>query len=326
MKRLRIVIVGCGRMGSQHADAASRLGHRIAIACDVDGARASALAGKYPGCCALSEPAAILWSAVDAGFVCTPPHARGPVELAAALHGVPLFLEKPVGLSAKQCRPALAAFKARRTITSVGYMNRYRSSVQRVRQLLAEETALGFLAHWIGAPYRVSWWADPALSGGQLNEQCTHLIDLARYLVAEIVEVTAWAQPMPERPQSTAAVSVHLRFATGALGTVLCGCLAEEKQIGCRIFTRRGLLSLDGWDFRLGGASGVADPLPPASTNDVFTDEASVFLAAVQSGDARGIHSDLGDALQTQQVVDAATATLAAARPRPIEGRRAVVR
>ena len=326
MTPLRIAVIGCGRMGAQHADTASRLGHRIDLACDLDAARASALADKYPGCRVLTDSGAIPWSTIDAGFVCTPPCARGPVELAAALEGVPLFLEKPVGLTADQCRPALRAFRARGTITSVGYMNRYRRSIQRARHLLARETALGFVGHWVGAPYRVSWWANPALSGGQLNEQCTHLIDLARYLIAEIVEVSAWSQSMPDQTGANAAVSLQVRFETGALGIVLCSCLAEAKQIGCRIFTRRGQLTLDGWDFSLGSTSGLIDPLPPSWANDVFVEEAAVFLAAVQSGDARGIHSDLGDALRTQQVVDAATAALTVARPKTVERRPAAMR
>src|SRR5438552_37492 len=93
---LRGAIVGCGRMGLTHAKSAARLGHRMVLACDPDLARASALAATYPGCEAVADPAAIRWEEIDAGFVCTPPFARGPVELYAAKASVPLFLEKPI--------------------------------------------------------------------------------------------------------------------------------------------------------------------------------------------------------------------------------------
>ena len=188
---LRIAIVGCGRMGLHHARSGSQLGHRVVVACDVDAARASALAAAYPGCEVVSDAATIRWDEVDAAFVCTPPFARGPVELFAAQAGVPVFLEKPIGLSATQCLSALAAFRHKGTITSVGYMNRYRASVRRARSLLEGENVLGFAAHWVCAAYRVPWWGDQALSGGQLNEQCTHLIDLARHLAGEVTEVNA---------------------------------------------------------------------------------------------------------------------------------------
>ena len=302
---LRIAIVGCGRMGLQHAKSASQLGHRVVVACDVDLARAAALAGSHPGCEAIADAASIRWGEIDAGFVCTPPFARGPVELLAARAGVPLFLEKPIGLSATQCLSALTEFRNAGTITSVGYMNRYRASVQRVRDLLPRERVLGFAAHWVCAAYRVPWWGDPSLSGGQLNEQCTHMIDLARYLAGEIAEVNAFAQPSPEGRGGPAAVSMVLRFQGGALGTIICGCLANEKQIGCRIFTTRGQLVLDGWDFRWTPSPTFGDGSDLDGGADVFLAECKAFLDAIRSGDTSAIRCDLAEAMRTQQVVDA---------------------
>jgi myo-inositol 2-dehydrogenase / D-chiro-inositol 1-dehydrogenase len=309
---LRIAIVGCGRMGLQHARSASQLGHRVVVACDVDIARASALAANHPGCEAVSDASGIRWGEVDAAFVCTPPFARGPVELFAARAGVPVFLEKPIGLSATQCLSALTAVRQAGTITSVGYMNRYRGSVQRVRSLLQGESVLGFAAHWVCTAYRVPWWGDPALSGGQLNEQCTHLIDLARYLVGDVAEVNAFAQPSPDGAGGTASVSILLRFRNGALGTVICGCLANEKQIGCRVFTARGQLVLDGWDFRFSPSPAFGDGSDLDPLEDVFLAECRAFLDAVRSGDASAVRCDLAEAVRTQRVVDAVRAALGA--------------
>jgi len=315
---LRIAIVGCGRMGLQHARSASQLGHRIRVACDVDVARASALASEHPGCEVVTDAATIPWDEMDAAFVCTPPFARGPVELFAAQAGVPLFLEKPIGLSATQCLSALTAFRLTGTITSVGYMNRYRASVRRARSLLGGESVLGFAAHWVCAAYRVPWWGDPTLSGGQLNEQCTHLIDLARHLVGEVSEVNAFAQPSPDGGGGTAAVSILLRFRNGALGTVICGSLANEKQIGCRVFTPRGQVVLDGWDFKWSPSAAFGDGSDLEPVEDVFLAECRSFLDAVRSGDASAIRCDLAEAMRTQRVVDAARAALGGNGPQPL--------
>jgi predicted dehydrogenase len=259
---------------------------------------------------------------VDAGFVCTPPFARGPVELFAAQAGVPLFLEKPIGLSATQCLSALAAFRDTGTITSVGYMNRYRASVRRARSLLEGETVLGFAAHWVGAAYKVPWWENPELSGGQLNEQCTHLIDLARHLAGEVAEVSAFAQPSPQGNGGNAAVSILLRFRNGSLGTVICGSLAREKQIGCRVFTPRGQVVLEGWDFKWSPSAAFGDASDLDPLEDVFVAECSAFLDAVRSGDARSIRCDLAEAMRTQRVVDAARAALGGNGPQTIAPER----
>jgi len=321
---LRVAIFGCGRMGLQHARSTSQLGHRVSVACDVDVVRAAALASNHPGCEIVTDVANVRWRELDAAFVCTPPFARGPVELLAAQAGVPLFLEKPIGLSAAQCLPALMACRNTGTITSVGYMNRYRPSVRRVRSLLESGTVLGFTAHWVGGAYRVPWWGDPALSGGQLNEQCTHLIDLARHLVGEVTEVSALEQPSPEGNGGTAAVSILLRFRSGALGTVICGCLAQEKQIGCRVFTPRGQLVLEGWDFKCSPSAAFGDGSDLECVEDVFVAECSAFLNAVRSGDAGSIRCDLAEAMRTQRVVDAARAALAASGPQAIAPDRTV--
>jgi predicted dehydrogenase len=307
---LRIAIVGCGRMGSVHAKNAAQLGHAVSVACDVDPARAASLAAVHPGCVALQDAAFIPWADVDAAFICTPPFARGVVELSAAKAGVPLFLEKPIGLSARQCMPVLAAVRAGRIATSVGYMNRYRPSVLRMRSVLRTESALGFAAHWFGAAYRVPWWGDSALSGGQLNEQCTHVVDLARHLMGQVEEVTALAQPAPDGARGSASISIALRFESGALGTITCGCLAREKQIGCRVFTAQGQMVLDGWDFRWSPSAAFGDgaDLQP---EDPFVAEAAAFLTAVASGDASGIRCDLAEAMETQRVVDSIAAALA---------------
>lgn len=311
---LRVAIVGCGRMGLIHARSVARLGHRVAVACDVDLARAAALAQSYPGCEIAADASQLAYRDLDAAFICTPPFARGNAELLAAQAGVPIFLEKPIGLSAQQLLPALTATRATGTLTSVGYMNRYRASVLRARRLLADETVLGFCAHWVGAAYRVPWWGDPALSGGQLNEQCTHLIDLARHLVGEVTEVNAFAQPAAEGLGDSAA-SILLRFRSGVLGTVFCGSLAKEKQIGLRVFTPRGELVLEGWDFKWSPSTAFGELVEPEPAQDVFAEECAAFLEGVRSGDASGVRCDLADALKTQRVVDAARAVLTGSGP-----------
>ena len=204
----------------------------------------------------------------------------------------------------------MRAVEVNGVVTSVGYMNRYRASVRRARSLLAGEQVLGFSAHWIGAAYRVPWCGDPALSGGQINEQCTHVVDLARHLVGEVVDVDASAQPHPEG-KGFASVSVLLRFETGALGTLLCGCLAQEKQIGCRVFTVRGQIALEGWDFKWSPSPVFGDGSDLEPAQDVFLQECAAFLGATASGNTEAIRCDLKDALETQQVVDAIRSVLA---------------
>src|SRR5262249_50112984 len=128
---------------------------------------------------------------LDALFVCTPPGLRDPVETAIRA-GVPVFVEKPLGLAADQCVPLVESVKRNKTLTAVGYMNRYRKTVSIARDRIASSTAIGVCFQWFASRYRVPWWLDPAQSGGPINEQCTHYIDMCRFLLGEVSEVQAF--------------------------------------------------------------------------------------------------------------------------------------
>ncbi|HYK22717.1 MAG TPA: Gfo/Idh/MocA family oxidoreductase [Pyrinomonadaceae bacterium] len=193
MKANRIGIIGCGRAGREHARASTLLGARVALLCDPDISRARTLANEYSGSVVLEDFHNIDWSSIDALFVCTPPGARGPAELAAVQAGIPVMLEKPVGLSAEGCRALLKALQKKPVINSVGYMNRYRDSVISTHKLFENTELVGIVCNWIGGIYRVPWWLQRHASGGPFNEQGTHLVDLCRVFLGEVKEVFAMA-------------------------------------------------------------------------------------------------------------------------------------
>src|SRR5205085_11030752 len=88
----RVAIIGGGRMGREHARAATLLGARVSVLYDLEVANAQKLAEGYPQSNVVTDWREIDWPGVDAVFVCTPPSCRGPVECSAAEAGVPLFL------------------------------------------------------------------------------------------------------------------------------------------------------------------------------------------------------------------------------------------
>jgi myo-inositol 2-dehydrogenase / D-chiro-inositol 1-dehydrogenase len=308
---LRVGIIGCGKMGREHVRAARSLGARVVWLGDADPSRASALAAQCEGSEAAAEVGAVRWSALDAIFLCTPPSARGPVEREAIEAGVPFFVEKPVGPSAAQVASVLHALRAKPTIHSVGYMNRYRASVRRARDRLAGARVVATSCAWVGKVYARPWWLAAAESGGPFNEQATHLVDLCRFLAGPIAEVSALARPSPDHPGVDDTVAVALRFASGACGTLLHSYLASDKHIGFEVFTTAGSVRLEGWGFSPAGEGGV----PAGSEEDVIRVEVAAFLDAVRTGDQTLVESDFEDALRTQLAVDAILRSIRSGRP-----------
>jgi predicted dehydrogenase len=290
------------------------LGARVSVLYDLEVANAQALAGLYPQSDVVRDWREINWQTIDAVFVCTPPSGRGLVECSAAEFGVPFFLEKPIGLSAGQCVPLYRRLETRPVIHAVGYMNRYRRSVLLARQFLEQSEPIGIACNWVGTPYRVGWWLDRAQSGGPFNEQATHFVDLCRFLLGEIVEVFALGHRSEVGAHVDDSVSVSLRFAGGALGTLLYSCRASCKQIGIEVFSSAGRMRLEGWDLCL-----ADDEQDTTAPEDVYALEDAAFFGAIDRGDQTRVRSSLADALQTQMVVDAISASLRSRRPAPVE-------
>lgn len=297
---MRVAIVGTGRMGSERARAAKQWGAEVIALYDPDSESARALAEECGGARVLSGVGELPWEELSAIFVCTPPSARGEVEREAIRRGVSFFVEKPVGLDSAAAESTLRALLARPVINAVGYMNRYRPSVLRARELIRARPLLGLSAHWVGKPYRKSWWFDPAGSGGAVNEQATHLIDLARFLGGELEWVSGMAS------DDGLEASCALQFETGPLFSILYSARARVKTISVSAFAEDRTVSLDGWELGLRDDPERAQtPGPDPDKGTAFRREVEAFLSAVRRGDGAGIWSPFPDAFETQRVVDA---------------------
>ncbi len=299
MTSLSVGIIGCGRMGRQHALVCQSLGHHIAFVQDVDPTRGETLAGQCRGAAILSAPDEIAWGSIDAVFICTPPHARGPVELAAAQSGTPFLVEKPIGIKSEQCVGVLRELQLRPLVTSVGYMSRYRDSVRDARASLDGRRVVGVSAFWLAGRYNTPWWFDRTQSGGPFNEQGTHFVDLLRYFGGEIDEVAAVGRAADmEHP-----LSVSCRFQSGASGSLLYSCLSRSKQMSFEVLCTDGVVALEGYDLALAGSS--------QTTESALRTETEIFCRAVSEVRPDLVESSFEDALRTQLVMDAIAESLA---------------
>ena len=318
MRTLEVAVLGCGRMGRLRAHAAQRLGARVRAVFDVDAERAELLAQSLPGCRAAALTEATDWAGYDAVFVCTPPAERAGA-LDAITQRVATFIEKPVSVSAEAAWPMVQAARRHGVITAVGYMNRHRKAIVRLHAELQErparDTVLGASAHWVNGIYAVPWWTRHDASGGSLNEQVTHAIDLFRHLLGEPEQVHTQASLHPEHPGLIGSAVVSLSWAGGVLATLFYSCRSTAKAIGLRVFTASGEQVLHDWDFHEAGEV----PVAPEDRNRIFDVETQGFLQAVAGGGTDGIRCDVADAWRTQRVLDAAGRSWTEGRPCPID-------
>ena len=291
-----VAIIGCGRMGRERAVQLRRLGVTIALLVDESLEHARLLAADIPGARVAMSLDDAGTRGLDALFVCTPPGSRRASVSAAAKNGLALFVEKPIATTLEDAAWMRDTTAGAGIMTAVGYMNRYRRGVSQARRLAASSQVLGMNCHWTCKPYSVPWWRQADQSGGPVNEQATHLVDLCRYVGGEIGHSQSYVSDDGE----TAGALFHFR--SGALGTLLYSCGAPQKDIGLSVFTRDGAMHLDGWDFRLADdAGGGAEP---SDADDPFAAETRAFISTLHSGDRSIIRSTMADAYETQRVVE----------------------
>ncbi|MDE2126132.1 MAG: Gfo/Idh/MocA family oxidoreductase [Armatimonadetes bacterium] len=321
--KLRVGFIGCGGISHAHEAGLSKFEDvQLAAFCDVIVERAEKYVEKYGG--AAYDDAAKMFAAekLDAAYIMIPTYAHGAPERACLAAGVPFLVEKPLGIDPDDLRKLAEEVKASGLITSAGFMNRYRKSVNRVRGLLKDDPGMLLDGAWVGGPplrkegdYFASqpiglWWPIKSRSGGQFVEQVIHTVDLARYLMGEVQEVFAYGANgwNTRRPNIIPAYDledamvVAMKFESGAVGNIMscCGAGAGGGGVFLNIWASHHSARFTDWGhsvriYREG--EGGEEDLP--STEDIFPVEDRAFIDAVKSGDTAGIRCSHADGVRT---------------------------
>ncbi len=191
--RLRVGLLGAGRIGSFHAGAlAATEGVGELVIADAEPARARALAGRVAGARAVGSAEEVL-AASDAVVIATATSAHAELITRAARAGLPAFCEKPLALDPAGTAAALREVEAAGTLLQIGFQRRFDAGFKAARQAL-RSGALGRV-HTIRC---VNSDAVPPpaefvpLSGGLFRDCLVHDVDAVRWVTGrEVVEVYA---------------------------------------------------------------------------------------------------------------------------------------
>jgi predicted dehydrogenase len=316
---VKVAIVGAGLIGHKRAAA---LGSHLLVACaDVSLARAEALAALYPGCIATDDPAvAIQRSDTDMVIVATTHDALASTALQAVESGKHVLVEKPAARHADELRPVLAAATRQGIVAKVGFNHRFHPSFLRAHALF-EADEIGPLMYLRGRyghggrpGYDREWRADPLIAGGgELLDQGSHLIDLARWFAGDFTEVAGhlgtyfWQMPVEDN------AFAMLKTAAGQVAWLHASWTEWKNLFSFEVFGKRGKLQIDG----LGGSYGterltfyrmLPELGPPETTiwefpgpDRSWENEFAHFARCVETGDLPC--GSLADALAALEIV-----------------------
>ena len=313
MTRIRVGCVGTGFIAGRHLTALAAMDDvEVVAVADAQRDRADAVAARY-GARAHTDGAEVLErDDLDAVWLCVPPSAHGPLELAATERGLPFFVEKPLAVDLPTAVRVADAVRERDLLTCVGYHWRSLEVVARAREAVAGRPVDLLTATWLDSTPAAPWWSRRSGSGGQLVEQTTHLVDLARHLVGEIATVQALesARPRPAWPAADVptASAVLLRFATGTIGTVTSSCVLDRRHdVSLRLVSDGQLVdlrerALSDHELHIERKDGEQSV---RSTADPIAAEDRAFVDALRAG-SRNVPVPYDEGLRTQAAVCAA--------------------
>lgn len=307
---VRVAVLGAGGVARRHVEVLSSLeGVEVVTVADPERARADALADLAGARACSSVEEALDAGRPDAAYVCVPPFAHGDPERAVIARGLPMFVEKPVGTDLTVARELADLVAAAGLATATGYHWRCSDVLGEVRDRLAVAPAYAASGYWLDKRPPVGWWAHTDRSGGQVVEQLTHVVDLARLLLGEVTEVYAAGVRVPasqpvrahegDRGDVDDATVATLRFAGGAVASLTATSLLDLKhRAALHLFSRGLVTEVDETGAAFVGADGRTEVTPTEDPKLVVDRE---FVEVVR-GEREAASAPYAEALRSHAV------------------------
>jgi len=247
---VNVALIGYAFMGKAHSNAyrqvtpfmSPRLEPRMKVICGRTRDKLEAAAHQYGW-----EETSTDWRAtvrradIDLVDISTPGDLHAEIAIAAARAGKAVFCEKPLANSVAEARKMVAAVEKAGVVHMICHNYRRIPAVLLAKQVI-DSGRIGTIRHFRGT-YLQDWIADPMFplvwrldrkrdGSGALGDLGAHVVDLARFLVGEITEVSGHLETfVRERPLATNSrkrgrvtvddASIALAcFENGAIGTI----------------------------------------------------------------------------------------------------------
>ena len=223
---LRFGLIGTGRIGRVHAASiAADPDTTLVWVADPIIAGAEEIAARYGGTVTPDAAAVIASGDVDALLIASPTPTHVDLIAAAVDVGIPVLCEKPIDLDIVRVDALRARVATAGVPVALGFNRRFDPAFASVRARVAAGEIgpleqLSIISRDPAAPPP----AYVAVSGGIFRDMTIHDLDMARFFLPEIVEVSAVGSRMfddgaREHGDFDTAVTV-LRAASGAIVTI----------------------------------------------------------------------------------------------------------
>jgi predicted dehydrogenase len=235
LKRIRVVVVGTGEFGRNHARVYRELdGVELVGVFDENQERAAAVAAEYQT--QVLKNLDELGERTDAASVAVPTVAHAEVGCRLLEMGLDVLVEKPMAVNVVEADALLRAAKKNGQILQVGHVERFNPAVVAVEPIL--NRPLFFEVHRLGV------FTPRSLDVDVIYDLMIHDLDILLALVGEpVTEVKAVG--IPVLTDKVDIAHARLEFAGGAVANITASRVSTERVRKMRFFQQHEYISLD---------------------------------------------------------------------------------
>ena len=267
MKKLKIAIVGCGRISYKHVEAITQNSTEIELTAVCDVLEANAIGKRDEYIKTIGENAYVkvytdykkMLEEADIEMVSIATESGYHAEIAIDCmnSGKHVIVEKPMALSTKDADKMIQCARKNNVKLCVSHQNRFNEPIQKLRAAV-EEGRFGKLVngtarilwnrdmgYYTKAPWRGTWKQD----GGTLMNQCIHNIDLLQWMMGgEIDTVYAQCGTFLRDIEAEDFGAIIIKFKNESIGIVEGSACVYPKNLEetLSIFGETGTVSIGG--------------------------------------------------------------------------------
>lgn len=243
MNKIKIGLLGCGRISQFHLNALKEQPHSYELVAVADAMleRAQQMSAQYGARAYDSLETMLKSEKLDLVVLCTPSGLHPAQAKVCADAGVACLSEKPFGCFYQEALDVVEFFEQRKVPLFVVHQNRYNPTVQKVRKWYVEGK-LGKI-HLIQANVfwqrpqsyydAESWRGKRHLDGGAFMNQASHYVDLVQWFGGEIESVKAEIATLDRKIECEDTGAAVIRFKSNAIGVIAVTMLTyPENQEG----------------------------------------------------------------------------------------------
>jgi predicted dehydrogenase len=230
MKKIKFVIIGCGRIAQRHAQHISNTGELTAV-CDIKVERAKELAEKY-SCKYYQDPEQLLEEEIDCDVVsvCTPNGLHAEHTIQSLRAGKHVLCEKPMAITTLDCQNMIQEADLAGKKLFIVKQNRFNPPIMALKKAIDKDKLGNILSVQLNCFWNRNnqyyqdsdWKGKKLLDGGTLFTQFSHFIDLLYWLVGDVAKIYALTKNQIHQRiiefEDTGVIVVE--FMNGALGNI----------------------------------------------------------------------------------------------------------